>query len=113
MCQCSWELAGVVDVCEFDLLGDAGWLHLDRYDWMDYGLVEVGGSSKEFGRGWKICVWGLIIFFMKGVVIGVSRVVSLAPTDGMSVAWKSRWRILHTGRAVEERLVVWEVNITS
>ena len=57
---------------------------------------------------WKVCVWGLIIFLMKGVVIRVSRMESLAPTDSMSVAWKSRWRVLHAGQAM-----VWEVDVTS
>ena len=37
LCQCSWELAGFVDVVDYDLLADAGWLHLDGYHLLDYG----------------------------------------------------------------------------
>ena len=82
------SLICLVMLVGFILMGMTCWIMIRR----GWGILPRGLEGR-----WKVCVWVLIIFFIKGIVIKVSRMESLAPADRMSVAWKGGWWVLHAG----------------
>ena len=72
----------------FILMGMTCWIMVRR----GWGILPRGLEGRL-----KVCVWVLIIFFIKGVVIRISRMESLVPADRMSVVLKGGWWVLHAG----------------